>query len=216
MVAANPVGSMSHHSSPSLPARKPTSRGQGKRKSSTFLVIFAAVIAQNVATAATSVDDIGLRLVFGDGPSSLSVKEQRDIYRQLGLTVSPRGNELLVNTREVCGPAHAKATIEDINQDGVSEVAVYYGNACTSGAAGTSLALFVKDRRGRYRGSFMYAASGFDRLSTWSHGFPDLKLRGAGACRAVWHWTGHHYDFFCNFPELPGACADRGDLCPQP
>ena len=79
----------------------------------------------------------------------LSTGEQIDIARSLALTVSRDATESLDGA---CGlPVSTRMSFPDLNGDGSPEVVVDYGNACTSGMAGTSVALFVKDPGGHYR-----------------------------------------------------------------
>ena len=47
-----------------------------------------------------------------------------------------------------CGELTPEAEVVDLNADGVQEVFVQWGNACTSGLTGRSLSLFIKDSSG--------------------------------------------------------------------
>jgi hypothetical protein len=114
----------------------------------------------------------------------------------------------------VCGDVDPAVEITDLNDDGVREVFVHWGNACTSGMTGRSLSLLVKNEAGEYREQFGFPAFGYTRVTTGEHGFPDLELGGPGFCAPVWSWNGGAYEFKCNLSHAENACADRGNLCP--
>ena len=101
----------------------------------------------------------------------------------------------------------------DLNADGVQEVFVQWGNACTSGLTGRSLSLFIKDSSGSYQPQFGFPAFGWTRLDSESHGWPDLSFGGPGFCRPRWTWQRDAYEFKCNLPQIDGGCEFQVNVC---
>lgn len=97
----------------------------------------------------------------------------------------------------------------DLNGDGVEEVFVSWGNTCTSGLAGRSISLFVKDRHGRFVENLGFPGSS-EILTSRNEGFPDLMIGGPGFCHGVWQWTGTKYGYKCSIEEEPEACSRKG------
>lgn len=114
-----------------------------------------------------------------------------------------------------CGNLEPEATPVDLNGDGVFEVFVQWGNTCTSGAAGRSLNLYVRDADGGYRPQFGFPALGWSVRRSRYKEWPDLSFGGPGFCHPVWTWQHGEYTFMCNRPEAPGGCADRGNVCKE-
>lgn len=149
----------------------------------------------------------GHRILFGDS-TAVSEADQRAIYEQFGYTVSADGAGLDVVD---CGTIYVNAVEAlDLNGDGVDEVFVDGGNTCTSGHAGSSVVLFIKDAEGRYAPHLGFPAFGWDVLETSNLGFPDLALGGPGFCRPVWRWDGATYQHERNEPTEPGGCDGIG------
>ncbi len=148
-----------------------------------------------------------MSLLFREGSGGLSTGEQIDIARSLALTVSPDATELLDGA---CGlPVSTRMSFPDLNGDGGPEVVVDYGNACTSGMAGTSVALFVKDPSGHYRLGLGVTGLIAEVRTSTTPGFADLLIGGPGFCFGVWHWNGREYAHVRNEPQAPGGCGDR-------
>jgi hypothetical protein len=142
-------------------------------------------------------------IVFGDSGKALPATDQQAIATQLPLKPGPEG---LVDI--VCEqPASSQVSLRDLNGDGTSEVFVLFGNACLSGFAGSSLALYIKDASGKYQVNLGFPAGGYDVLETKNAGYPDLQIGGPGFCHPVWRWNGKTYDFLRNQEEEPGGCA---------
>lgn len=96
--------------------------------------------------------------------------------------------------------------IDDLNGDGVQELFIVWGNTCTSGLAGASVSLFVKDASGRYIDTLGFPAIAYEKLATGHKGFPDLKFGGPGFCHGVWRWDGTSYRHLRNDLETAGGC----------
>jgi hypothetical protein len=48
-------------------------------------------------------------------------------------------------------PFNAIVKVTDMNKDGMEEIFVQFGNAYTSGDAGSSVVLFIKNKKGDYQ-----------------------------------------------------------------
>ncbi len=146
----------------------------------------------------------GPALLFREGAGDLTEAEQVEIFSALGLAVAPDGAGF-VDT--VCGqPASADVQILDMNGDGTSEVLAVYGNTCTSGHAGSSVALFI-ERNGAYRLQLGFPGASADPLETGNEGYPDLRIGGPGFCFPVWRWDGNEYVHHRNEPQAEGGCT---------
>jgi hypothetical protein len=145
----------------------------------------------------------GHRILFGDS-TTVSEDDQRAIFDQLQFSVSADGSALEVMD---CGPIYVNEVQDvDLNEDGVVEVFVTAGNSCTSGMAGFTITLFVKDAEGRYAPHLGFPGMLSRVLETSNEGFPDLAIGGPGFCEAVWRWDGSTYQFHRNEATEPGGC----------
>lgn len=109
-----------------------------------------------------------------------------------------------------CGrPATFEVQSMDLNEDGAPELMVAFGNTCTSGGAGISAAVFVRDEGVRLRNVLLLPgiASVRDERTL---GYADLQIGGPGFCVGVWAWNGTEYDHLRNEPVTPGGCDGVG------
>ncbi len=146
-------------------------------------------------------------LLFG-GSGALSASDRRDIAAHLAFKTAADGKGLVDTVCEQSASAQVEAS--DLNGDDNPEVFVLGGNTCLSGAAGSSVWLFVKDASGKYQSNLGFPAGAYEALTSKNLGYPDLKFGGPGFCSAVWRWDGKAYAFLRNQPEEPGGCDDVG------
>lgn len=99
--------------------------------------------------------------------------------------------------------------LADLNGDGEEEVFINWGNTCTSGAAGQTITLLIKDSKGQFIENLNIPGQ-YEKLTTKTKGFQDLLIGSPGFCHGVWHWTGSKYGYNCSREEQPGACASAG------
>lgn len=167
------------------------------------VVMLGIVIGPGPAARAAD-DRAAAGLLFAKGSGGLSDTEQLEIFRALGLRVSDDGKGLV---DDACGqPLVPDVQFPDLNADGVIEVLVTYGNACMSGLAGSSVALFVKDTSSHYRLNLGFPGMIAEVTSTMNQGHPDLVIGGPGFCFPVWRWDGKEYVHHRNQPQSPGGC----------
>lgn len=158
-------------------------------------------------TGAVQAQTEGHRILFGDS-TAISEADQRAIFEQLGYAVSADGASLEVTD---CGTIYVNQVEEvDLNGDGVAEVFVTAGNSCTSGGAGFTLVLFIKDAEGRYGPHLGFPGMLSRKLETANLGFPDLAAGGPGWCESVWRWNGTTYEHQRNEATEPGGCDGLG------
>lgn len=148
----------------------------------------------------------GHRLLFPDS-TTISEGDRRTIFDLLGYTVSADGTALEAMD---CGTIYSQVEEVDLNGDGIVEVFVLAGNSCTSGMAGSTIVLFIKDAEGRYGSHLGFPAGGWTKLETANAGFPDLAIGGPGFCEGVWRWDGTTYQHDHNQPTEPGGCDGIG------
>lgn len=150
----------------------------------------------------------GYRILFPPDSITISEDDQRAIFDQLGYGVSADGSSLEVVD---CGALYTPQVDEDdLNGDGVIEVFVLAGNACTSGGAGSHLFLFVKNAEESWVMNLGFPAGGWTKLETGNLGFPDLAIGGMGFCESVWRWDGSTYQHQGNRETEPGGCEGIG------
>jgi len=172
-------------------------------------LLLLAVLTQLSACADSAAD---YRILFGESESRLSPDEMAAAFALVkeGLTVSDDGLRL---EDANCGDMVPTSEIVDLNRDSIYEIFVEWGNTCTSGMSGRSLALLVRDEAGGYRRELGFPAFGWTALGLGEDGWPDLSIGGPGFCHPVWARRAGSYDFKCNLPESPDGCAVIGNIC---
>lgn len=153
------------------------------------------------------------RLLFGNDETRLAPEDMATIYALVAAMFPPSADGRLFEDPN-CGDIDPQVEILDLNGDGVNEVFVHWGNACTSGMTGRSLSLFVKEPGSGYMHLLGFPAFDWTALQRDDPGWPDLRFGGPGFCFAVWTWTGGSYQFKCNLPQQAGGCSSRADVCP--
>lgn len=158
-------------------------------------------------------DQVQTSPLFAATATPLSVADQNAIHA-IFATWYPLSADGLQFHDEACGNIPVQTESIDLNADGVPEVFVTYGNSCNSGATGSRITLFVKDKSGTWRDQLGFPAFGYDILPTSNAGYPDLQFGGPGFCFGVWSWDGSNYVFKCNAPQEEGGCQYTGNVCP--
>lgn len=149
-------------------------------------------------------DPPGPALLFAQDKDGLSAAERKLIWDGLWLAVDSSGRGFVDQS---CGePAGAVVSFSDWNGDGQTEVLVISGNTCTSGMAGSSALLFIKDSAGTYRPNFGFPAASAEPQSTSNLGYPDLLIGGPGFCFPLWRWDGKEYQYLKQVPQAPDGC----------
>lgn len=172
-------------------------------------ILLLAFCASLLSACAKPADPPGPALLFAGGQGDLNAEERLQIFNSLALTLMPDSKGYI---DQVCGrPADAKVEFRDMNSDGRQEVLVIYGNDCTSGMAGSSAQLFVRDAGGKLQSNLGFPAASADPLPQMNEGYPDLLIGGPGFCFPVWRWDGKEYIGLRNEPQMPGGCDHIND-----
>ena len=171
-------------------------------------LLLACCVAMLAACQETA-DPPGPALLFAGGQGDLSADERLDVFKLLALNVTPDGKGF---TDQVCGrPAGASVEFRDMNADGRQEVLVIFGNDCTSGMAGSSALILIRDAGGKLQPNLGFPAASADPLPESNLGYPDLLVGGPGFCFPVWRWNGKEYIGLRNDPQMPGGCDHWND-----
>lgn len=179
------------------------------RTSALVTVLFAsAFLTSTSCRAQTTAENAGPKLLFAQGTGGLSNADQAQIFEMVGLVVDSTGKGFV---DETCGqPASTAVSFSDWNHDSTPEVLVISGNTCTSGMAGSSAVLFIKDSAGTYQPNLGFPAASADPQSTLNLGYPDLLIGGPGFCFPIWRWNGTEYEYLRNEPQMAGGCDNQG------
>jgi hypothetical protein len=149
----------------------------------------------------------GYQILFNPDSTTIAEAGQRAIFDQLGYNVSADGSSLEVMD---CGAIYTQTEEDDLNGDGIPEVFVLGGNSCTSGMAGSSLSLFIKNAEGSWGMNLGFPAGGWTKLEAENLGYPDLSIGGPGFCEAVYRWDGSSYQHLEDRETEPGGCDGIG------
>jgi hypothetical protein len=169
--------------------------------------IFALVLLAASMCISDSIAAENYEILFKGVTSKLTLEEQQQIFEQLKFRISEHGKFFVEYCEDDVSPV---VEVVDLNEDGVEEVFVYWGNPCTSGNSERSISLFVKDAVGQFAMNLGFPAITYRRLVTKNQGFPDLEFGGAGFCQGVWQWNGCKYDYKCSREQQPGDCIRKG------
>jgi hypothetical protein len=135
----------------------------------------------------------GAALLFKNVKSTLTPAEKNLIVKQLGFLLSKDKKQFIADAESADYPFDAIVYPTDMNRDGKEEVFVSYGNTYTSGMAGQSIALFIKDPTGIYRSQLGVSGTVPDALPAATNKYPDLVVGGPGFEFPIWRWNGKEY-----------------------
>lgn len=126
--------------------------------------------------------------------AALSPPDRTEIAAQLPMRL--QAGALVSNAPGCAGqPIHSIVAIADMNLDGVPEVLVQAGNACTSGMTGATVWLFSKRPDGRWQEYLNVAAIDFKVLASRVQGWNELGLAGRSECVGVWQHSSDRFVF---------------------
>ncbi|OHX21772.1 hypothetical protein BI344_04500 [Chromobacterium sphagni] len=147
--------------------------------------------------------------LFGRG-RKLSDADLRDVLVQLGMRyVAQDGAAGFIGQNGCDAPYPLDAHFE--RDGGQEQLWVRGGDGCTSGAAGASVWIFVRDGGGRLRVNLGMPAADVRRTRDVSAGVHDLRVGSAGFCDRLWRWNGKAFVHLLNIPTQTGGC-DGADL----
>lgn len=158
--------------------------------SALFLLLVSAVGQQKLSE--------GARVLFKNSKTSLPVRAKNDVFEKTGFVLTPDKKQFLISNDSSAAAFPFKAGVypTDINQDGIEEIFLVFGNEYTSGKTGTNILLFINDRAGSYQSNFGFSGGMPVLLPTKHLGYPDLLIGGPGTIFPVWKWNGKEYEFY--------------------
>ena len=136
----------------------------------------------------------GATLLFKNSKSNLSSAEKNKLFIDLQFHLSKDRKQFVADgdvNKEF--PFEAQVMPTDFNKDGKEEVFIVYGNSYTSGGAGSSVVVFIKNAAGKYESQLGFPGTAPDVLATTNKGYPDLLIGGPGLEFPVWKWNGSSY-----------------------
>ena len=136
----------------------------------------------------------GATLLFKNSKSNLTPSEKNKLFIDLQFRLSKDRNQFVADgdvNKEFPFDVHVMPT--DFNKDGKEEVFIVYGNSYTSGGAGSSVVVFIKNAAGKYESQLGFPGTAPDVLATVNKGYPDLLIGGPGSEYPVWKWNGINY-----------------------
>lgn len=162
-------------------------------------IITDEVITDEIITTKEQDPGHGVELLFKGVKTKLKKSEKAEIYNNLELILSKSKKQFVSvycpeDTINGLGAFDAKVTVTDMNKDGNEEIFVVYGNVCTSGVAGCSVALFIKTDN-KYELNLNFPGFVEGALNTGFQGYKDLVIATPGMKIPIWRWNGKQYDF---------------------
>ncbi|HTE01925.1 MAG TPA: hypothetical protein VK668_21700 [Mucilaginibacter sp.] len=134
------------------------------------------------------------KVLFQNTKSKLSVKDKNAIAKLLGFPLSRDKKQFILDKGSADYPFDILVYPTDLNKDGTEEIFITYGNTYTSGLAGSSVQLFIRDPYGDWHANLGFPGVTPDALGTGNAGYPDLLIGGPGNVFPVWRWNGKAYD----------------------
>ena len=139
----------------------------------------------------------GVLQLFKGVKNHLSIKDKIDIYKKCKFHLSANGKDFIEEDENEDVPdAHFDVHVEavDLNNDGIEEVFIHWGNLFTSGNVAVNVTLFVK-RNGIYESNLGFGGMALITNRN-NNGYPDLIIGGPGFTSPVWRWNGMKYFFY--------------------
>lgn len=164
----------------------------------TFFFLIAVFTCSSISLSAqtTKLSDVA-SILFKNVKTKLTIAEQNQIALKLGFILSADKDQPFAADKDSKDfPFAAFVMPTDINKDGKEEIFVSFGNTYTSGNTGSSVSLFIKSADGSYALNLGFPGTIPDALTTFSKGYPDLLIGGAGMQLPVWRWNGKEYVYY--------------------
>lgn len=169
----------------------------------TFLL--AGLLAASCFSAAQPNLSEGAQLLFKNIPTKLTAAEKNTLFSSLDFLLSRDKKQFIGDKDGADYPFDAQVFPTDLNKDGSDEIFVVYGNTYTSGNAGSSVVLFIKNG-GSYKKNLGFPGLAPDVLATANGGYADLLIGGPGMTFLVWRWNGKEY---AHYKEVKDSDYDK-------
>lgn len=159
------------------------------------LPVFALLLCYGSFATAQGDHSGGAKLLFEQVDNILTPAEQNTLYQQTGFKLSKDKKQFVAADDAAAEyPFDTWVYATDLNKDGKAEIFIVYGNTYTSGATGSNVLMFIKDKNGRYQSNFGFPGTVPDILPTANMGYPDILIGGPGFEFPIWRWNGRQYD----------------------
>jgi hypothetical protein len=135
------------------------------------------------------------QVLFKDVTCKLNAAEMNALFDTSMFALAPNGEQFYFKDDSYSAefPFNIEVYPLDLNSDGIEEIAMVFGNAATSGAAGSSGILFIKNANSVYESNFGFPGM-YAFLATGNLNFPDVCIAGPGFEFPVWRWNGKSYE----------------------
>lgn len=156
-----------------------------------FFLLYASSIFGQGNAALKPVAD----LLFRNVKTKLTTPEKNSIATQLAFVLSGNKNlPFALDKDSKDYPFAALVLPTDMNKDGKEEIFISFGNSYTSGNAGSSIIIYIKNAVGVYAPQLGFPGMSPDVLTTSNLGYPDLLVGGPGFEFPVFRWNGKTYN----------------------
>jgi len=133
-------------------------------------------------------------LLFSKSNSQLTSAEKIEIFRLSGFELAANGTQFYhsANPEEANTPFDVIVHPIDINNDGIEEIGIIYGQLNTKKVMDRSTLLFVRDRSGQFTANLgLPGALIFININ--DRVFSDVIISGPGYEFPVYRWNGYAY-----------------------
>ena len=159
-----------------------------------MIVIFFTLFTPVLLSAQSLTE--GSTLLFKNSKSNLTTAEKNKLFIDLQFHLSKDRKQFIADGDENKEfPFDAQVMPTDFNKDGKEEVFIIYGNSHTSGGAGSTVVVFIKNPAGKFESQLGFPGTAPDVLATSNKGYPELLIGGPGSEYPVWKWDGSSYVF---------------------
>lgn len=132
--------------------------------------------------------------LFNSVTTSLTSAEKNEIFKLSDFALADNGTQFYFKGDQGSAefPFNAYIFPLDLNLDGEEEIGLVFGNMMTSGNAGSSARLFIKNEEGSYESHLGFPGS-LVFIPNDNNDFPDVVIAGPGFEFPVWSWDGETY-----------------------
>lgn len=134
----------------------------------------------------------GAALLFNNVVCLLTNSQKNQVFRATGFLLTAEQDAFVMDEAEAF-PFSAALYPVDMNEDGIDELFVVWGNSFMAGNAGSFVSLFIHDDAGIYRDQLGFPGILPDILLEETKSYPDLVIGVPGMSFPVWGWSSNGY-----------------------
>ena len=164
-------------------------------KTSSLILIACMCIYTSVFAQDNSLDKKS-SILFENSLSTLTSAEKNEIFKLTGFELAASESQFYLADEPESAetPFEVRVLPLDLNDDGIEEIAIEYGDFASSKKTDVSTLLFVKDMEGNYSANFGHAGT-IVFLNVNPLTLPDIIVRSRKPGFPVWRWNGMKYVF---------------------